>query len=114
MNCSGVPDTKFPFPFAHLKGVRIAVPNSEKAVREGTSAHLHSLFLQDLEVRNRLVASENGQGGEREGEGGREAEAEEESLIQSISFNDMTILSSDAQTDHIELTFLQSGGCADV
>ena len=40
----GVPDTKLKFPLALLNGVRLAVPNSEKALRDNTSAHMHSMF----------------------------------------------------------------------
>jgi hypothetical protein len=40
----GVPDTDFAFPLSKLKGVRIAVPRSDKAIRDNTCAHLRDII----------------------------------------------------------------------
>ncbi len=40
----GVPDAKFPFPFAMLRGVRLAVPQADSVSVDNTNNHLRELL----------------------------------------------------------------------
>lgn len=40
----GVPDQKFPFPFAKLGGCRIAIPDADSNLRQQASSHLRTVF----------------------------------------------------------------------
>jgi hypothetical protein len=44
----GVPDEKFPFPFARLNGCRIAVPDADSNIRAQTSANLKNVISNTI------------------------------------------------------------------
>jgi hypothetical protein len=50
----GVPDEKFPFPFARLNGCRIAVPDADAAIRDQSSAYLRKV-IHEIDYHPRVT-----------------------------------------------------------